>query len=88
MSRGGPRQYVRYEYRDSALADGTVKTYWYAWKGGPRLRGDPGDPEFIVSYNEAVARKVTPLTGVLLNVLFKFEDTEEFRSLAGRTKAD
>jgi hypothetical protein len=19
------------------LADGTVKTYWYAWKGGPRI---------------------------------------------------
>jgi hypothetical protein len=35
-----------------------------------------------------VARKIAPPTGVLLNVLVKFEDTEEFRSLADRTKAD
>jgi hypothetical protein len=31
------------------LADGTVKTYWYAWKGGPPLRGEPGTPEFHAS---------------------------------------
>ena len=42
------------------LADGTKRTYYYAWKGGPPLREAPGTPEFIASYNEAVARKVTP----------------------------
>jgi hypothetical protein len=31
------------------LADGTERTYWYPWKGGPRLRGEPGTPEFIAS---------------------------------------
>jgi hypothetical protein len=36
------------------LADGTRRTYWYAWKGGPPLRGEPGMPEFVASYNEAV----------------------------------
>jgi len=39
------------------LADGTTRTYWYAWKGGPRLRGKPGTPEFIASYNEAAASR-------------------------------
>jgi hypothetical protein len=24
------------------LKDGTTVTYWYAWKGGPRLDGEPG----------------------------------------------
>ena len=33
------------------LADGTLRTYWYAWKGGPSLRGEPGTPEFTASYN-------------------------------------
>ena len=37
------------------LADGSFKTYYWAWKGGPALRGEPGTPEFIASYNEAVA---------------------------------
>ena len=32
------------------LASGDVKTYWYAWRGGPRLKGEPGSPEFVRSY--------------------------------------
>jgi hypothetical protein len=51
------------------LADGTRRTYWYAWKGGPPLHGEPGTPEFTASYNEACTRKVTPPTGRLLSVL-------------------
>jgi hypothetical protein len=31
------------------LADGRIVTYYYAWKGGPRLKGEPGTPEFIAS---------------------------------------
>ena len=50
------------------LADGTTRTYWYAWKGGPPLRGELGSPEFIASYNEAVASKVVPPQGVLLSI--------------------
>jgi integrase len=35
-------------------------TYYYAWRGGPRLRGEPGSPEFMQSYNEAIAdRRIT-----------------------------
>ena len=49
------------------LADGSFKTYYWAWKGGPALRGKPGSPEFIASYNEAVAKKVMPLRGTLLS---------------------
>jgi hypothetical protein len=45
------------------LADGTRRTYWYAWKGGPPLRGEPGSPEFIASYNAAVAAKVMGQSG-------------------------
>ena len=41
------------------LADGSLKTYYYAWKGGPPLRGKPGSPEFVASYNAAISQKVT-----------------------------
>ena len=54
------------------LADGTRRTYWYAWKGGPPLRGEPGTPEFVHSYNEAIARKVVPPRGTLLSVMQSF----------------
>lgn len=39
----------------SRLANGTVRVYRYAWRGGPRLEGEPGSPEFVASYNKAVA---------------------------------
>jgi integrase len=71
------------------LADGTLRTYWYAWKGGPALRGEPGTPEFIASYNEAVAQKVAPPTGVLLALLFRFQESAEFQfGISVRTRRD
>jgi integrase len=68
------------------LADGTIKTFWYAWKGGPRLRGEPGTPEFIASYNEAAAQKVVPPRGTLLSILQQFQASEDFRGLADSTR--
>jgi integrase len=68
------------------LADGTRRTYWYAWKGGPSLRGEPGTPEFIASYNEAVARKVVPPRGTLLSLLQAFQASDNFLHLADETR--
>ena len=68
------------------LADGTRRTYWYAWKGGPPLRGEPGTPEFVHSYNEAIARKVTPPRGTLLSVLQQYQASEDFTGLAESTR--
>jgi integrase len=70
------------------LADGTTRTYWYAWKGGPRLRGEPGTPEFIASYNEAASQKVKPPSGCLLSLLQSYQTSEDFRQLAQRTRED
>jgi integrase len=70
------------------LADGTTRTYWYAWKGGPRLEGEPGSPEFTASYNEAAAQKVKPATGRLLFILQAYQASEDFRQLAERTRKD
>jgi integrase len=70
------------------LADGTLRTYCYAWKGGPPLRGEPGTPEFVASYNEAVARKVTPPQGVLLSLLQGYQASDDFLGRAPRTRDD
>jgi hypothetical protein len=35
------------------LADGSIHVYYYAWKGGPALRDEPGTPEFLASYNRS-----------------------------------
>ena len=71
------------------LADGTWRTYYCAWKGGPPLRGEPGTAEFIASYNEAVAQKVATPKGVLLSLLLKFQQSAEFEfGIAERTRRD
>jgi integrase len=68
------------------LADGTQRTYFYAWKGGPPLRGEPGTPEFVASYNEAVARKIETPHGELLCVLQAYQASEDFTGLAESTR--
>jgi hypothetical protein len=70
------------------LADGSWRTYYSAWKGGPPLRGEQGTPEFIASYNAAVATKVIPPTGVLLSLLQGYQASDQFRSRQPRTRED
>src|SRR5580700_11605554 len=63
------------------LADGTTRKYWYAWRGGPRFRGEPGTADFIVSYNEAVAERVPSPQGRLQALLDSYQASGEFRGL-------
>jgi integrase len=59
---------TRVELRGIAKVKAKGRTYYYAWRGGPRLRGEPGSPEFHASYNEAIENLRTP-------------DPDRFRSL-------
>jgi integrase len=70
------------------LADGSFKTYYWAWKGGPPLRGEPGTPEFVHSYNAAIATKAATPQGKLLSVLQCYQASGEFNGLADRTRFD
>lgn len=70
------------------LAGGALRTYYYAWKGGPQLPGEPGSPEFMAAYNAAVAAKVKPPEGILRSIILQFEQSAEFSQLAPRTQAD
>jgi integrase len=70
------------------LADGSTRIYWYAWKGGPPLQGEKGSPEFLASYNAAVATKVAPATGTLSSVLRGYQLSDKFLSRRDRTRFD
>lgn len=70
------------------LADGSSVTYYYAWKGGPRLPGKLGDPEFIAAFNQAVAKKVQEPCGTLQAVLNAYQASPKFSALADRTRKD
>jgi integrase len=72
----------------ATLADGTKKIYWYAWRNGPKLRGEPGTPEFIASYNEAIARRLPMPEGKLQFMIDGYQQSGEFRTLRERTRSD
>jgi len=68
------------------LADGSLRTYWYPWRGGPLLRGEPGTPEFVAAYNKAIDGKVASPQGVILSILQGFQASADFRGLAASTR--
>jgi integrase len=68
------------------LADGSVKTFYYAWKSGPPLRGEPGSPEFVASYNQAGARRVASPDGRLQSLLQQYQASPDFKDLADSTR--
>ncbi len=70
------------------LADGRIVVYWYAWRCGPRLVGEPGSPAFVASYNAAVAARRAPSAETLSNLLDSYHDSEAFRGLAPKSAKD
>lgn len=74
--------------KTKVLADGTKRTYWYAWKGGPRIEGKPGTPEFMASYNAAVTARRTPAAGTLFSIMQGFQASDAFLSLRESTRRD
>jgi hypothetical protein len=61
------------------LADGSTRTYYYAWRGGPRLEGAPGTPDFVASYNAAVAGRPTRRNGKTLEGIGdSYLDSQDF----------
>lgn len=63
------------------------RTYYYAWRGGPRLRGEPGTPEFIASYHEAHENHRKPDDGRFRSLVTLYKGSDAYRSLADSTKA-
>jgi integrase len=67
-------------------AYGRKRAYWYAWRGGPRLRGEPGSPEFIASYNEAVEARRMPDPGRFRSLVTLYKASDAYQKLAGSTQ--
>lgn len=70
------------------LADGSERIYYYLGKGGPRLEGEPGTPEFIASYHAAVEAQRRVPKDTLQSVIDAFQKSSDFTSLAAKTRAD
>lgn len=62
--------------------------YWYAWRGGPRLVGEPGSPEFVASYAAAHQNRREPNGTTFHSIIAGYKGSQDFAGLAPRTKSD
>jgi integrase len=62
------------------------RTYYYAWRGGPRLRGEPGSPEFMASYNEALESHRAPDSSRFKSLVVLYRASPDYAKLAESTR--
>jgi integrase len=77
---------VRVELRGVHKLNIKGRTYYYAWRGGPRLRGDPGTPQFVASYNDAIESRRTPEPGRFKSLVVLYRASPDYAKLADSTR--
>jgi integrase len=70
------------------LASGKVKVHYYAWRGGPALKGEPGSVEFIESYQAAVGSTKPKADGTFRALIERYRRSSYFTELAPKTRKD
>lgn len=79
---------VKVDLRGVHTAHAKGNVYYYAWRGGPRLRGKPGSPEFVASYQEAHENLKPKDDGRFLALVRLYKTSSSFTGLAPSTKAE
>ncbi len=68
------------------LASGATAVYHYAWRGGPRLPGEPGSAEFLAALAAAQTAAPAHHKGTLQEVFNAYQASPAFTSLADATR--
>ena len=69
------------------LADETAPVYHCAWRGGPRLKGEPGSTEFLASDDAAIATRLTLPSGRLVSVPTRYQLSDDYPTSCRSHKA-
>jgi len=77
---------VKIDLKGIAKVKAKGREYHYAWRGGPRLRGKPGSPEFVASYNQAIEDRRTPDTSRFRSLVTTYKTSGDYKKLADTTK--
>jgi integrase len=77
---------VKIDLKGIAKVTAKGRDYWYAWRGGPRLKGEPGDPEFVASYNEAIQQLRRPDKSRFRFVVADYKASGDYKKLAESTR--
>jgi integrase len=78
---------IKVDLKGIAKVRAKGRVYYYAWRGGPPLRGEPGSPEFMASYNEAIESRRTPDRNRFRFVIVDYKASGEYKKLAESTRA-
>lgn len=70
------------------LANGEIKTYYYAYRGGPQINAVPGTADFVRQYQEAHANLRRPLAGTFMSIIARYKVAPEFTKVAASTRRD
>jgi integrase len=62
------------------------RVYWYAYRGGPRLRGEEGSPEWWASIDEANRERHIPEPGKFRALVTLYKASADYQKLAPVTK--
>lgn len=62
------------------------RAYHYAWRGGPRLPGAPGSPEFMAAYADAMASRKVSDDGKVRGLVALYRASQDFTGLAPTTR--
>lgn len=73
-------------HRVRVRRNGRTHEYHYAWRGGPRLEGARGSPEYIASYHAAHASRKVGSSGTLNEIIVKYRGSPKFAKLGDHTK--
>ena len=77
---------VKVDLKGIAKVTAKGRTYHYAWRGGPRLRGEPGTPEFMASYNAAIEDHRAPDASRFRSLVVLYKGSGDYKKLADSTK--
>jgi integrase len=77
---------VKRDVKGIAKVTAKGRTYWYAWRGGSRLRGEYGSPEFWASYDEAIRARQIPEPGKFRALVTLYRGSADYQKLAPTTR--
>lgn len=77
---------IKVELKGVHTVKANGQVYRYAWRGGPRLRGAPGSPEFMKAYNEAIEELRAPEPGRFKAVIVSYRASADYKKLADSTR--
>jgi integrase len=77
---------VKVELKGIAKVTAKGRAYYYAWRGGPRLEGEPGTPAFFASYNKAIEEHRTPDTSRFRSLVTAYKASADYKKLEASTK--